>query len=168
MSLRLLVSDLLSKPGETRSESATLPISFELQNARVDDVASVESSLTSLSDGIVARGRASVTAKLVCNRCLTGWETELEVVFEQVYRLRPQDADEEMLVEQGAWIDLEAVVHDELSLAVPLTPLCRIGCLGLCPTCGTDLNVEPCAGHGEESSSPFAALRELFETDSST
>lgn len=164
MALRILVSDLLSKPGHTRTESASLPVRLVLEQATVDDVAEIALDLTGLSDGVVAKGRAGVAIELVCNRCLVEWTDVLQTSFEQVFRFHPDDEDEELPLEQGAWIDLEPVVHDELSLAVPLTPLCRGDCKGLCPTCGNDLNIDPCAGHGEEASSPFAALKQLFET----
>jgi uncharacterized metal-binding protein YceD (DUF177 family) len=44
------------------------------------------------------------------------------------------------------------------------TPDCQEDCKGLCPICGTDLNSDPCDGHGEDSGSPFAVLKDLFES----
>ncbi len=55
------------------------------------------------------------------------------------------------------------IIRDEVSLALPLVPLCKKDCLGLCPTCGTDLNTAPCSGHADESDSPFSALQQLLE-----
>jgi len=39
---------------------------------------------------------------------------------------------------------------DAVLLAVPLRPLCREGCLGLCAACGADLNTGACPGHDDE------------------
>jgi uncharacterized protein len=163
MSLRILVSDLLAQPGKARSESVAVPLHISLPNASVDDEVVVEVAMRSLSDGIVARGTASAAVDLTCNRCLTEWTETITVPFEQVFRIRPDDEDDEMPLDESNWIDLEPVVHDEVSLGLPHTPLCRPDCRGLCPTCGTDLNMEPCDGHGEDTDSPFAALRDLFE-----
>lgn len=163
MPLRIQVSDLLSRPGHSREEAAVLRLCFQVGESGVDDEVAVEVRLRSLTDGVVARGSAGTTVDLCCNRCLTTWSEPLNTSFEAVFRLHPEDADDEFTIEEGGWIDLEPVVHDEVSLAVPALPLCRPDCAGLCQTCGTDLNTAPCGGHGEEPVSPFAALKQLFE-----
>ena len=164
MALRFQISDLLTSPGDARSEAASVLVSVDLPNASVLEPADIDLEMRSLTDGIVVRGSISSQARLTCNRCLTEWTQPVVATFDQVYRLHPEDADDELPIEDRSWIDLDAVVHDELSLGMPLAPLCKEDCRGLCPTCGTDLNVEPCAGHGEESDSPFASLRDLFDS----
>jgi uncharacterized protein len=59
--------------------------------------------------------------------------------------------------------DLNGPAKDELALGLPMAPLCRPDCRGLCPICGNDLNEDPCEGHGDDSESPFAALKDLFD-----
>ena len=163
MSLRILVSDLLGDPGASRTEAVSLALNVSLTNAAVAGDVDVTVSLRSLSDGIVARGVAVVDAELTCNRCLENWSERLEVPFEQVFRHRPQDEDDEQPIEKGGWIDLEPAVHDEVTVSLPLVPLCRPDCRGLCPTCGANLNDDPCDGHAEPPDSPFAVLQELFD-----
>jgi uncharacterized protein len=160
--LRLQVSDLLAKPGSHRAESGSVEVHVDLADASVNGPVAVEVDLASLTDGTVIRGRAQATANLICDRCLTTWSEPLIVPIEQVYRLRPQSEDE-LPVEPGGWIELGDVVHDEVSLGLPRRPVCRPDCKGLCPTCGSDLNTDPCAGHHDESDSPFSALKDLFE-----
>ncbi|GIU92386.1 MAG: metal-binding protein [Acidimicrobiia bacterium] len=162
MAFRFLVADLLADPGRARTETGSVPVSFEFPQARIEDVVEVTCTLRSLTDGVVARGTITVAATLLCNRCLTDWVETRRVPFEQVYRWSPSDVDE-LAVEPGGYIDLEGVVRDEVALSVPLAPLCRADCRGLCPECGTDLNVAPCGGHGDEKESPFAPLRQLFD-----
>jgi uncharacterized protein len=164
MPIRIQVSDLLSTPGKARSESVSAPLHIHLPGATVDSDAAVELALRSLSDGIVVRGVATVTAELTCDLCLTEWSQEVSVPLEQVYRLQPDDEDDELPLDEHAWVDIEPVVHDEVSLGLPRSPRCRSECRGLCPTCGSDLNVDPCGGHGEDVASPFAALRDLLES----
>lgn len=161
--LRLNVSDLLARPGRGRDEQASLPVEVTLANAAVEGEALIDLTIRSVADGVAVRGTARVAAHLTCNRCLTGWQEVLEVPFHQLFRHRPDVDGDELPVDEGGWIELGATVHDEVSLALPPRPLCRSDCAGLCPTCGTDLNTEPCAGHGEESRSPFAPLKQLFE-----
>jgi uncharacterized protein len=41
-------------------------------------------------------------------------------------------------------IDLSGIVHDEVLLGLPMNPVCREDCAGLCPTCGQNLNEGDC------------------------
>jgi uncharacterized protein len=60
----------------------------------------------------------------------------------------------------GDAVDLEPLVREQFVLAVPFAPLCKEDCLGLCPQCGADRNVAPCAC--EKPVDPrFAALQGL-------
>lgn len=164
MSYLVQISDLLGDPGSARDESGSIAVSVALANAVVDGEAIMHVKLRSLSDGIIARGMVTVTAELTCKRCLTTWTDDLDIPFEQVYRRHPDDADDELPLVDGHSIDLEPAVHDEVSLSLPLAPVCRDDCLGLCAVCGTDLNEAPCDGHGDGSDSPFAPLKQLFDS----
>ena len=66
--------------------------------------------------------------------------------------------EDELPVLVGGLIDLEQLVRDEIVTQMPLAPLCRPDCAGLCPTCGERLDdLEP--GHSHEILDPrWAAL----------
>ena len=60
-------------------------------------------------------------------------------------------------------IDLEPVVRDAVVLGLPVTPLCRADCAGLCPDCGQRLDDLP-AGHTHDKIDPrWAGLAELLQ-----
>lgn len=160
--LRLQVSDLLARPGSTRHEGLDIPIDVDLGDAAVAGDVGVDLTLTSLTDGILLRGTSTAMVELMCSRCLTRWVETSSASFEQVYRFDPL-SDDELPIDQGGWIPIGELIHDEVSLALPRGAICRSDCKGLCPTCGTDLNTNPCGGHGEDEDSPFAPLRDLFE-----
>ena len=48
-----------------------------------------------------------------------------------------------------------------LLVALPLKPLCREDCAGLCPQCGANLNEGPCGCEPDTEDDRWAALREL-------
>ncbi len=159
----LLVTDLVGKVGAHRDQTIVGEIEISLDLDRVDPAhpVTVQVRLEALVDEILARGTIAYSAEVQCNRCLTSWIETGETSFTQLYGREP---DEESLpITRDGHIDLEPVVHDEVSLALPLVPLCKKDCLGLCPTCGTDLNTTPCSGHADESDSPFSALQQLLE-----
>ncbi len=58
-------------------------------------------------------------------------------------------------------IDLGPAVHDALALELPLAPLCRESCAGLCPTCGVDRNHARCSCRVERGDPRWAALDAL-------
>jgi len=59
--------------------------------------------------------------------------------------------DSGLLVPDNGDIDLAPLVREYLLLEVPIKPLCRPDCKGLCVVCGADLNVESCE-HQQEMS----------------
>jgi uncharacterized protein len=112
-------------------------------------------------DAVEADFSVMATAHLTCTRCLTEWDEQVEAHGKQFFRRVPEGEAYPIF---GDEIDLYEPARDELALALPTSPLCREDCRGLCPTCGTDLNSDPCGGHGDDSDSPFATLRDLFDS----
>jgi uncharacterized protein len=84
----------------------------------------------------------------------------IEVEGTQHFAKEP-DEDGYAIVDRA--VDMAGPATDELALALPSAPLCSPECKGLCPTCGSDLNRDPCDGHGDDSDSPFAALKDLLD-----
>ncbi len=166
--LRFQVTDLLGHPGLSRAVGGELHLHLKVGETVVDDVADVVAQLNSIPEGIIARGSASTVAHYECARCLIEWDGPVQIEFTELFARSPNsklaDEDRNQVTREG-FIDLSPLVRDEISLSLPADPRCRPDCLGLCPTCGADLNVSPCAGHGDQSSSPFAALKQLFGSE---
>ncbi|MFP3915921.1 MAG: YceD family protein [Actinomycetota bacterium] len=160
--LRFHVADIAGRPGERRLEQGSIDLDLRVGESRVRDRAPVEVTLEGISDGVLARFRAAAAATLQCTRCLREWEEEVSVSATQVFESVP-DEDGYALGSDDA-VDLAGPVRDEIALAVPARPLCREDCAGLCPRCGSDLNEDPCDGHDEPVSSPFAVLQGLFDS----
>ena len=97
------------------------------------------------------RGHLSGSVRQECGRCLTELERRVEAGIDAYFTDDPDAADEPQrypLPERGSSLDLAPVVREELILTVPLFPLCREDCAGLCPECGADLNRGPCECRG--------------------
>lgn len=118
-----------------------------------------ELGLEAASGAIVVSGMAAVAVWHSCNRCLTEWEEEMRLDLLQPFSTSGED---EYTVEDSQ-IDVEPLLRDEVTLALPVAPLCRDDCAGLCPTCGSDLNYASCGCPESEVDSPFAGLRDLLE-----
>lgn len=111
-------------------------------------------------------------AQLQCSRCLEPMALPLRVEFNVVLKLCPpatvvskengSEEDDLVLVsESETSYDITARVREALILALPLKPLCRDDCKGLCPRCGTDLNTSTCRCQEEKSDPRWSKLKEL-------
>jgi uncharacterized protein len=124
--------------------------------------------LESVVEGVLVTGSAAATAKGECSRCLDPVAEEIEVELTELFAY-PGSATEETTDEDEIprlvddRIDLEPTVRDAVVLALPLAPLCREDCPGLCSECGVKwADLEP--GHGHEKIDPrWAALVERFD-----
>jgi uncharacterized protein len=97
---------------------------------------------------VSVRGAVRSRAHLECVRCLREFDLPLEAPL-VVYAERSgstsrdeQDAlerDDHMLFHDGRRLDLREVVREAMLLELPITPLCREDCPGLCPRCGAEL-----------------------------
>jgi len=91
------------------------------------------------------------TVRLVCDRCAAPYDHELEVKAPMLYvmgRAAPDSPDDPEIVYLpvgAAEVDITTDLRDFIMLAVPGRRLCSEDCKGLCPSCGADLNEQPCA-----------------------
>nr|WP_042183306.1 DUF177 domain-containing protein [Kibdelosporangium sp. MJ126-NF4] len=128
-------------------------------------VVEVDVLLESVVEGVLVSGTASAPVEGECARCLDPLSSEVEVELTELFAY-PNSATEETTDEDEIprlvddRIDLEPVVRDAVVLTLPLVPLCRPDCAGLCPGCGVkwaDLGPD----HGHEKIDPrWAALQE--------
>ncbi|MDR3357460.1 MAG: DUF177 domain-containing protein [Desulfovibrio sp.] len=127
-------------------------------------VASV--SVIPAESGCLARGRLAGTVVLPCNRCAEDASVSLTADFEEFEPLpekaRENGEESRIVLRDGVpLLDLDALCWEEFLLALPLAPLCRPDCKGICPACGTSLNNGPCACARDGLDPRLAALRGL-------
>lgn len=112
--------------------------------------------------GLLVEGAFEGEIQLECVRCLSGYPQHLHWEFTELYAFtRDNITDSGLLVPEDAHIDLQPLVRDFGLLEIPIKPLCRADCKGLCPECGQNLNLRDC-GHRAAFDSPFSALKDLF------
>ncbi|QIA26905.1 DUF177 domain-containing protein [Thermaerobacter sp. PB12/4term] len=107
-------------------------------------------------------------ARLTCDRCLDSFEANLHTRYEEEFLPRPAGAgageepedagDTRVAYYDNHQVDLREGIRQNLILAVPAKQLCRLGCRGLCPRCGKNLNEGPCDCRDEDLDPRLAAL----------
>jgi uncharacterized protein len=122
--------------------------------------------LESVSEGVLVTGSITVPLEGECGRCLRAITDELTVPVQELFAYENSTTDEttdadEVGRMQGDLIDLEPALRDAVVLALPVNPLCREDCPGLCPVCGVRWDELP-QGHTHEQTDPrWAALSNL-------
>jgi uncharacterized protein len=139
------VAELLRRPGTEREYALdVLPADIELVDDRLVEGApvSVALHLESLSTGIVVDGTVRSAWHGSCRRCLVPVGGELVSEVHELYQLVVTDPDAFPI--EHDQLDLVPIVRDVVMIDLPVVPLCRPDCAGLCPTCGVDRNQTPC------------------------
>ena len=149
--LRRVPGSRLSVKSIVDADSLSVSASHVPEGSPVD----VDLLLESAHEGILVSGSVRARWEGECRRCLEGASGDLVV---SVRELCVESADDETTypIEQDE-VDLGAIVHDACILELPLAPLCREDCQGLCPECGANLNSETCL-HGEQGSGRLVVL----------
>jgi DUF177 domain-containing protein len=144
--MRVPVADLLRHPGERREIVVDVPE----RQAHADLVIEAVSG-----DAIVATGKVTATWTGECRRCLGEASGTLAVDVRELFE-RGSDEEETYSIDRDQ-IDVEPLVRDAVLLEVPLAPLCREACKGLCPECGANRNEVDC-GHEPDTRDPRWAV----------
>jgi uncharacterized protein len=128
--------------------------------------------LESVTEGVLVSGAVTASLTGECGRCLEPVDSQITVSIQELFAY-PGSAtvdtadDDEVHRMVGELIALQPVVRDEVVLALPLTPLCRPDCAGLCPECGQRLDDLP-EGHTHTTIAPrWAGLADLTQSPAS-
>jgi uncharacterized protein len=161
--LVLNVADLLRRRGTRRREQLTVPALAGLAVVGTSvppgrDI-TVDVELESVSDGILLTGSVTATWRSDCRRCLTEVAGEARAALQELFEHGAREGETYPIKHDH--IDLEPLAREALLLELPLAPLCREDCQGLCPTCGADLNESACDCTSTDRDSRWAALDEL-------
>jgi len=115
-------------------------------------------------------GRLSAPMIASCARCAEEFSASYVRQFRFVLapRAAADEDDGEVRTEDlefslydGDQIDLAPLIAEQLILALPSRALCREDCQGLCPSCGTNLNLHRCGCEQQAGDPRLAVLRAL-------
>jgi uncharacterized protein len=144
----LRVSDI-SDDGLTIEDASLFGSPFSDRSWRLDRV-----HLRAERDGddVVVAGEIDSTVPVACSRCLEELPARVRAVVDVRFIPRPPTGDRVELGTDdldldfytGDEIDLSTLLESETALALPMKPLCREDCRGLCPVCGSNRNLVAC------------------------
>jgi DUF177 domain-containing protein len=123
-------------------------------------------------------GKLQADVRFSCSRCLNLYDYTQSTPFSATFyqAIHEPEEPEELIFEgdvewsgddtdtyyfQGDIIDLQGAIQEQLVLSLPVKPLCRTECKGLCNGCGADLNRTPCKCKNDKVDPRFAVLKNL-------
>jgi uncharacterized protein len=176
------VAQLMKDPvGSTRKLEIATP-TLELSDGSAENGGvPVEASdvqgqvkVTKLSHDLLVQGEVGAQVGVQCSRCLDDVTVSVEGKLEERFQptvdvetgrpVRPEEDDEDDTVfdiSPNHEMDLTEPVRQALLVALPLKPLCREDCKGLCPQCGANWNNGPCDCPTETIDNRWAGLRDI-------
>ncbi|MBA7702716.1 hypothetical protein ES703_111486 [subsurface metagenome] len=124
--------------------------------------------------GILAKGTLHTEIGVTCSRCLSLFNCPLTLNIEEEYfpitdvvsgaSLPLPEEPGCFTIDEHHIIDLTEVIRQYALLAIPMKPLCRGDCAGLCPNCGHNLNQGPCDCSPQDKDPRWSVLRKLTLT----
>jgi len=142
-----------------------------------------------VSEGVLATGSVTASLEGECARCLAPLTSTVTASFQELYLYpderphgsagrgtrdkhdkhhrsdhhdEPEEQDDEQLYLDGDLLNLEPALRDAVVLALPMSPLCRDDCPGLCVECGVPLaDAGPDHRHEEATDPRWARLKQL-------
>jgi uncharacterized protein len=151
--MEINVSQLLKASiGSTREFSLDDPMAILEEGPEKQVTGKI--SLIKTHRGILAKGTVETVVPLECSRCLKTFKNKLTVNVEEEYfpsldinsgtPVEMPDEPEGFTIDEHHILDLREAIRQNALIAIPMKPLCREDCAGLCPVCGKDLNKGKC------------------------
>ena len=98
-----------------------------------------------------------------CSRCLKLYNENLDINAEYVYSKDIQNTEEDICFFSKDSIDITDIVIAEITAQMPMKPLCKDDCKGICPICGNNKNFIDCNCVKKETDPRMQKLSSLLE-----
>jgi len=164
------VSQLLREPiGATRDYDIdeTIDLTGEGKQNRIKG----NCHLVRTQRSILASCSLNTVMELACSRCLGRFEQPARIKFNEEFfptldiesgaALPPPEEASSFTIDEQHILDITEAVRQYFLLAIPMKPLCKKDCAGLCPTCGKNLNQGKCDCPAQNTDPRWAKLADL-------
>jgi len=169
--MKLFLRDFETFPAQTCLEAGPGQIQVEYDGVCDVQKATADVGIQQSGDEFFCQAEITALATLECARCLTPFTAQLQsradfiVCSEATYEARRAEAadDEDYVFYRGESYeaDISDIVRQAIILAVPMMPLCKEDCKGLCPICKVNRNEQQCDCKNDDIDERWAALKDL-------
>lgn len=133
-----------------------------------------QAKVTRIGNALLVQGDVAAEVEVDCSRCLDRVSMPVEGTLEETYqptvdvmtgapvnRADYEENDAAFEIDANHMMDLSEPVRQALLVAMPMKPLCKADCKGLCPQCGANWNDGPCDCKAETVDDRWMGLRKL-------
>lgn len=143
---------------------------FKHEDAALEKPVAASFVLTHNEKDLYVKGTLQTAIRYQCSRCLKEFSSPLDTSFDLLYlpqagwkkdeEIELKDEDLEVGYYDGVSLDVDLMVLEQIELAMPMKFICHVGCKGLCPSCGANLNEGSCPCKNESKDSRLAVLQD--------
>ncbi len=156
--------------GLNESEWSETPEELHIENEEFDFSKPIQTHMTvfKMGESLTVSGETEFELGMSCARCLEPFTKRMTGGFKfilQKGRPRTMEGDEDEAIiwldDAMGKIDIGEQVKDYILLEIPMNPVCRESCAGLCPSCGQNFNLGRCDCKEEKTDPRWEALQGL-------
>jgi len=172
--MKIDLTEIARTPGAHAAHDFEEPLKGD-SDVALTEPAKGRFTVTSTGSLLVLRGSMTAEVDLACGRCLEPIVYHLEAPISEEFSTQPAAlaAENETIdveePDRAAFkeniLDLTELVRQNIIINLPLKPLCREDCPGICARCGANLAAGACECPPEEPEGPLAELKRLIEPD---
>lgn len=166
--MKINLARLKQRPQESATFHLQAPGQDEIlreMGGKFLDPVTVELQVENTGRLFLARGKADTRVQLPCSRCLreSSYPISADIEIELVHSSPAENIDraEDYVFFTGDIADISAPIREAVYLAIPIIPLCKADCQGLCSICGIDKNSEDCTCAPDDIDPRWEKLRNL-------
>ncbi len=171
--MKIIVSQIPDEGVEIHSIETAKSLGISPPDLTLDNEVQIDAMVSRQGRIFFIDGSLRTSLLLICSRCAGEFSYPVKSEFycqeepfgksemetEAVLRRGDMDIDHY----RGDEVELNDIFREQVILAVPMHPLCKAECLGLCPKCGQNLNIRKCDCREDMMQNPFSVIKNLFK-----
>lgn len=169
--MKISVNEIPEQGSEFKLKAQIEDFNFFGEDISLQEPVTLKINVKRIGSKVVTKGVIQTLVRLECSRCLEDFFCHIDEPFTATFfpaEDRPKDPDLELESEDldvsfydEQIIDFTELVREQILLAVPMNPVCRLNCRGLCPECGKNLNEGRCTCSGLKGDMRWSKLKDL-------
>lgn len=134
-----------------------------------------EVKLVLTNRSILATGKFNTLADCTCSRCLEEFQYPLEFELSEEFfptgdilkgapsPVAKAEEEDGFIIGEDHILDLSEALRQNMIIGLPVKPVCKPECAGLCQKCGQNLNIGQCGCSVEQIDPRWSPLKKLIE-----
>lgn len=138
----------------------------EFSGVKFTSPANLSGNITNNGETLILSAHVNCHAAAVCARCLKDIEVIFDIDISEMLAQGNFSGEDDIYIFENESVDLTEIVVNNLLINISGKYLCSDDCKGLCPVCGTDLNVSGCSCDTAVIDPRWAALADIMKGSS--